>query len=375
MLFRRIFPVTLPAVLVVGCDDKPQRIPPKDPAATVLPIAETAPMPDGDDAADDSAIWVNTSDPARSLIIGTNKRRGLFVYDLAGKELSKREDGRMNNVDLRQNVVVGSFSGDLVAATNRDKKTIDVYGFDGAAAALAPLLSIPTGFNDPYGLCLYRSAKSGDLYVIANNADDGVVGQWRIVSHGSALDAEQLRNFGVGSQAEGCAADDENGVLFVAEEDVGLYAYWAEPDAAKEHNNARLIVDTVNKGHLTADAEGITILKTPDGGGYVIVSSQGSNSYNVYDRAPPFAFRGAFQIGPTSEENGIDVVGANLGGPFSEGLFVAQDGYNYPGTAESRRANQNFKLVPWAQIRAALKLPEAGPAPEAASAPEAAPPT
>lgn len=367
MVVRNVLLVILTAAVVAGCDERPQRVPPKDPAVTVVAAVETAVMPDADDAADDPAIWVHPANPEQSLVIGTNKRRGLVVYRLDGSEASKRDDGRMNNVDLRQNVTIGDFAGDLVAATNRDKKSIDVYGLDGSAAALNPLLSIPTGFNDPYGLCLYRSANTGDLYVFANNSDDGMVGQWRLTASGKTLDAEQVRNFSVGSQAEGCAADDENGALFIAEEDVGLYAYWAEPDKAAEHNNARIVIDsTTGTGHLTADAEGIAIIKSADGGGYVIVSSQGSNSYNVYDRASPHTFRGAFQIGPTAEQSGIDgveetdgidVTSASLGGAFTEGLFVAQDGFNYDGTQESRRVHQNFKLVSWSQIRAALKLP------------------
>jgi 3-phytase len=356
------------AALLAGCEERPERVPPKGAVVTVVPTAETAVMPDADDAADDPAIWVHPSDPEQSLIIGTNKQRGLVIYRLDGSEASKRDDGRMNNVDLRQNVTVGQFTGDLVAATNRDKKSIDVYSLDGASATLTPVLSIPTGFADPYGLCLYRSAKTGELYVIANNSGDGMVGQWRVTADTLAFEAEQVRNFSVGSQAEGCAADDENGVLFIAEEDVGLYAYWAEPDEAAKNKNARLVIDsTTGTGHLTADAEGVAIIKTADGGGYVIVSSQGSNSYNLYDRIAPHAFRGAFQIGPTSEQegidgveetDGIDVTAAPLGGAYAEGLFVAQDGFNYNGAQEGRRANQNFKLVPWQKIREALALPE-----------------
>jgi len=111
----------------------------------------------------------------------------------------------------------------------------------------------------------------------------------------------------------------------------------------------------------------VAIIRTADGGGYVIVSSQGSNSYNVYDRIGPHAFRGAFQIGPTSEQvgidgveetDGIDVTATPLGSAYAEGLFVAQDGFNYNGAQEDRRANQNFKLVPWQRIREALALPE-----------------
>lgn len=372
------------AALLTGCEERPQRVPPKDPAATVAAFAETAKMADSDDAADDPAIWVNAADPARSLVIGTNKQRGLVVYSLAGQEIAKRDDGRINNVDLRQGVTLGEFVGDVVAATNRDKKTIEVYGFDGAAAVLSPLLSIPTGFTDPYGLCLYRSARTGDLYIFANNSGDGVVGQWRLVANGTTLEAEQVRNFSVGSQAEGCAVDDENGALFIAEEDIGLYAYWAEPDAAAANKNARIVIDsTTGTGHLTADAEGVAIVKMPDGKGYLIVSSQGSNSYNVYDRLAPHAFRGAFQIGPTAAEggidgveetDGIDVTAASLGDDFPEGLFVAQDGFNYDGIEERGRTHQNFKLVPWGQIRAAMKLPEPVTEAAAGGAPAAAKP-
>ena len=354
------------ASLLTACEERPARVPSKDPAVTVSAVVETAKMPDADDAADDPAIWVNSASAEKSLIVGTNKKRGLVVYRLDGSEVFRRDDGRMNNVDLRQDVTIGEFRGDLVGATNRDKKSIDLYKLEGETGVLTPLLSVPTGFNDPYGFCLYRNLESGEVYAFANNSDDGMVGQWLITADGTTLDAAQVRNFGVGSQAEGCAADDESGTLYVAEEDVGLYAYAANPAVAAAQNNERIVIDTVAGGHLTADAEGVTILRQANGGGYLIVSSQGSNSYNVYDRAAPHAFRGAFQIGPTQEQlgidgveetDGIDVTGASLGGAFAEGLFVAQDGFNYDGTQEGKRAHQNFKLVPWQAIREGLKLP------------------
>ena len=58
-----------------------------------------------------------------------------------------------------------------------------------------------------------------------------------------------MREIAVGSQAEGCAADDELGHLYVAEEDVGLWKYGAEPDAGE----TRTAVDSVEKGNLTAE--------------------------------------------------------------------------------------------------------------------------
>ena len=51
--------------------------------------------------ADDPAIWVNPSDPAASLVLGTDKYNGLHVFDLKGAEVAFFNDGSVNNVDLR----------------------------------------------------------------------------------------------------------------------------------------------------------------------------------------------------------------------------------------------------------------------------------
>jgi 3-phytase len=367
------------SILLAGCaeEDKTKRPPPKDPAAAVTATVETVAMKNEGDAADDPAIWIDAADPSRSVIIGTNKKAGLAIYSLDGAELSFRADGRMNNVDIRQNVMLGGQSFDVVVASNRTTRTLDVYKFDGATRTLAPLMQVATELPDPYGICLYHSAKTGVLHAFMNDSN-GTLGQWMISStDGVKVKADFLRSFMVGqkdSQAEGCAADDRRGLLFVAEEDVGLYAYDAE-----ELSKARVVIDTVANGHLTADAEGVAVLYEGDVGGYIIASSQGSNSYNVYDRAPPFAFRGAFQIKDGTAANGtpidgvedtdgLDVTSASLGPAFPGGVFVTQDGVNFAG-ADKKKAQQNFKLVPWPVIREALTLP----APMAEAAPPEAP--
>jgi len=91
-----------------------------------------------------------------------------------------------------------------------------------------------------------------------------------------------------------------------------------------------------------------------------VVSSQGSDSYVVLNADAPHAVIGDFRIGvnaaagidAVSETDGLDVVSANLGGAFSEGLLVVQDGHKrWPTT------RQNFKLVPWKAVREALGQP------------------
>ena len=74
--------------------------------ATVMAKAETTPVGTADDAADDPAIWRHPTDPAKSLIIGTDKRAGIHVYDMTGKAIGFTASPRLNNVDLRSNVKV-----------------------------------------------------------------------------------------------------------------------------------------------------------------------------------------------------------------------------------------------------------------------------
>lgn len=338
---------------------------PRDPRATaaatfhtVEPSVETEPVEDFGDAADDPAIWVHPTDPAKSLVIGSQKKRGIEVYDLAGKRLQVLPVGRTNNVDLRQGVLLGGKRRDIVAGSNRDERTLTLYEVDAATRRLADVAAapIPTGMRDPYGLCMYHSAKSGKLYVFINNPDAGEFRQWEIESSGAKLGARLVREFTVGTQAEGCAADDETGALYIAEEDVGLWRYSAEPDGGATR---RQIDSTTGTGRLKADVEGVGIFRGAKGAGYLVVSNQGADNYAVYRREGDNAFVGFFSvvandelgIDGASETDGLDVTSTPLGGAFPRGLLVVQDGRNI--TPVER---QNFKLVPWERVAAALGL-------------------
>ena len=58
------------------------------PSIVVKARGQTEPVAETGDAADDPAIWVHPGDPARSLILGTDKKDGLNVYDLDGRLLN-----------------------------------------------------------------------------------------------------------------------------------------------------------------------------------------------------------------------------------------------------------------------------------------------
>lgn len=325
--------------------------------AIVSPSVQTVPVTTFGDAADDPAIWVHPDDPAMSIIIGTQKKRGINVYDMSGKLLQSREDGRINNVDIRYGFMLGGEAVDIVTASNRTHQSIAIWKVDPVTRTLIEIADgvIPTEMGDPYGLCMYVSAKTGEYFVFVNDTD-GLVKQWQLVDAGNGKAGVNLvREFSVGSQTEGCVADDETGNLYVGEENVALWKYSAEPDGG----DARTMVDSIETGNLTADVEGVAIYYGANGTGYLIASNQGADNYAIYERQGDNKFLGHFHIvadeatgiDGASETDGLDVTSANLGPAFPHGALIVQDGRNI-----SPVERQNFKIVPWERIAAAMEL-------------------
>lgn len=316
-----------------------------DQTILVQPTVETQP-PSGD--ADDPAIWIHPVDPSLSLIVGTSKSTGLGVYDLAGNERQIVDhNSGMNNVDLRYNFPLGGKLVDLVTTGNRTTNSIGIYRVDVRTRKIVNVAArlIKPGIST-YGSCMYRSHFTGKFHYFVNSKS-GEVEQWELFDDGSGkVDAIMVRGFDVGSQTEGCVADDEYAYLYIGEEDVGIWKYGAQPS----DGTARSQVDTTAPGgHVAADVEGLTLYYTIDGTGYLIASSQGSNEYVVYERKGTNAYVMTFKIGAANGvdrvtgTDGIDVSNVPLGPAFPKGLFVAQDDSNDVGS-------NNFKLVPWEAI-------------------------
>ena len=63
------------------------------------------------------------------------------------------------------------------------------------------------------------------------NARDGQIAQMALTdTDGDGLvDGAIVRKWDVGSEVEGCVADDELGDLYISEEDVAIWKYGAEP--------------------------------------------------------------------------------------------------------------------------------------------------
>lgn len=317
----------------------------------VTAIGQTEAVGSAKDAADDPAIWRNPADPAASLIVATDKQAGVLVYDLKGAKRGFVQAGRVNNVDLRDGVVIAGKRGVLVVASDRNDKTasaLALFQLDGASAAIKALAVLPAGAGEGYGMCLYRRAADGQIFAFLVDKG-GLVRQFALEVAGAAPKATLVRSFKLATQSEGCVADDRTGQLYIAEEDVGLWTISAEPDGGETPT----VFAKADGVHLFADAEGVALAPEGTAGGWLVVSSQGDSAYALY-RLADGVFAGRFRIAPgvvgaTSETDGIEIALGAFGPDFPGGLMVAQDGDNAP-------AAQNFKLISWRAVRQALKL-------------------
>lgn len=324
------------------------------PTARVLALRETDAVASAEDAADDPAIWRNAARPARSLIVATDKKAGLNVYGIDGRLRGTTPAGRVNNVDLRDGVMIAGRRGVLVAASDRNDNAhgkLALFRLDTDAGALAPLGVLPVADGEAYGFCLWRRAADRALFAFVVMKDGRIV-QSRLDLSGPQPAASVVRTVKLQTQSEGCVADDRTGRLYVAEEDVGLWRLDADPASTRPP----VPFARVDHRRLFDDTEGVAIAPRGRTGGHVVVSSQGDSAYAVY-RLPDGRYLGRYRIvdngrgvDGTQETDGIEIALGDFGPGLRGGVMIAQDGDNAPQA-------QNFKLVSWSRILRALRLP------------------
>lgn len=357
-ILRYIFVTTTSAFLMLsGCTTVEkeipiaQRIANANPAVTVTARGETEPVGTNNaDAADDPAIWRNPADPAASLIVGTDKKAGLYVYGLDGRKRDFLDAGRINNVDLKADVTINGTPGILVVASDRNdlaNAKLALFRLDPASAKLTALGTLAGGAGEAYGVCLGRDASGISAFIVLK---DGTINQVALDTSGPTPQGRIVRTMKLGTQSEGCAVDDRTHRLYVAEEDVGLWRF----DASAGGSTTPARIAAADGKEIVADAEGVAIAPIGATGGYVIVSSQGDNAYSLYTLADD-RYVGRFRIidgaiGGSEETDGIELMLGDFGPTYPGGLFIAQDGHN--GVKA-----QNFKLVAWEDIAKALGLP------------------
>ncbi len=313
---------------------------------------ETAPVFHSGDAMDDPAIWVHPTDPSRSLLMGNDKGGGFETYDLDGSLVQRLSFSTQfwGNVDVRQGVTIGGQTRDIVGVIQRGAR---FYNVNPTTRLLSSTTegAAPIGVNGE-GFCLYESPTTHKVYGISITIG-GTVNQFELLDADAdgLLESNTVRTFSVGSEAEGCVADDDTGALYISEENEALWRYSAEPDDGTTREAVDILAGA--GGHLVNDIEGVTIVDQGEGTGYIIVSVQNAPDPNasylsVYRREAGNDFVNTFRVanGVDSDDcdrtDGITATTADLGTAFPHGMFVCQDNNNDPpGTI----GNQNLKMV------------------------------
>lgn len=287
---------------------------------------------------DDPAIWINPADASKSLVIGTDKSAtgGLYVFDLQGKiqnNLVVKGLQRPNNVDIAYHLNLNGKPVDIAVTTERFTHKLRIFSLpdmkpvDGGGI---PVFEGETGteFRDLMGISLY-TARSGKIYAIVGRktgpTDGTYLWQYLLLDNGSGqVKAELVRKFGNYSgkkEIEAIAVDNELGYIYYSDEQHGVRQYYADPE--KGNQELSLFGTTGFKD----DHEGISIYKTSADKGYILVSDQGANSFQIFSRESKT--KGGFDHQllkivkvAAGHSDGSDVVNVPLNETFKHGLFV-----------------------------------------------------
>jgi 3-phytase len=325
------------------------------PEVRVPATIETAPM-DGD--ADDPAIWVHPTDPSRSLVLGTDKTKGLYVFGMDGAQVAFFEDGEVNNVDLREFELAGERVW-LASTAERGEENLIFYVIseDGTVSRAAPFAfpgapeDLEDEVDDIYGSAMMRDPATGRVWALVNYKSGHIV-QWEVRDAGGQLELDFARVLKVDTQPEGMVVDDVTGHLYVGEEDAGIWRFPAAPDGG----DVAVKIDVIPSDCLPRDdVEGLAI---HDGGAarYLVASAQGVHRAAIYaldGEAVPVCVGvvgiDAGLVDGVTETDGLDVTSLPLGPEFPEGMLVMMDDQN-------ESFSTNFKYVSWQSIREALDL-------------------
>jgi len=296
---------------------------------------------------DDPAIWINHQSPSESLILGTDKDSsgGIFVFNLDGKILpdkSIRDIERPNNIDVEYGFNLNGDTIDLAVFTERYRQALRIYSapemqpIDGGGITVFEGVDTAMEANAPMGIALYKNTESDSIYAIVSRkyGPQDSTYLWQYVLEPAVdrtVTARLVRKFGAFSakaEIEAIAVDDELGYVYYADETAGIRKYYADP--AKGNKELAFF----GQNDFTEDQEGISLLDKGEGKGYIIVSDQQANAFNIYPREGkeenPHRHEKIKALHlSTIESDGNEVSGFAFGDKFPEGIFVAMSEGGY----------------------------------------------
>ncbi|PIQ47182.1 MAG: 3-phytase [Cytophagales bacterium CG12_big_fil_rev_8_21_14_0_65_40_12] len=322
------------AVLAVGCGGAKEKTVVAEAIKPVI-VTETT-LHD----TDDPAIWINPSDPSKSMIIGTDKDvdGALYAFDLEGKiipEKTVKGLKRPNNVDIAYGLVVAGDTLDIAVTGERFTHNMRIFSLpdmkpiDGGGI---PVFEGETGveFRDLMGVALYKRPSDGAIFAIMGRKTGPMDGSylWQYLLEGTedgTVQATLVRKFGLFSgikEIEAIAVDHELGYVYYSDETVGVRKYYADPDKGNEE------LALFGTTGFTRDNEGISIFDNGEGKGFILVSDQQANQFQVFQREGTSENPHQHNLlkvikVSTNESDGSEISNVAFNATFKNGIFVA----------------------------------------------------
>ncbi len=307
---------------------------------------------------DDPAIWIDTTDASKSLIVGTDKgdtTGGLYVFDLQGHSDSSRMRvpmKRTNNVDIVTGVMLGGVPIDIAVTTERGTMSLRVLRLPDMTPIDGGGVKVFDGDSSraPMGIALYKRPTDGAVFAIVGGKSgpaEGYLWQYRLVDAGNGtVRGDKVRAFGAYSgkkEVESIAVDQQLGYVYYSDETVGIRKYWADPDHANAAQELALFATT----GFVQDHEGLAVYPTSDSTGYLLASDQQGRRLQVFRREGSAGAPHTHPIIATitvsaQETDGLDVTAHALGPKFPEGVLVMMS------------TDKTFHIYDWRQVKQRL---------------------
>ena len=235
---------------------------------------------------------------------------------------------RPNNVDVEYGFNFQGKKIDIAVTTERQQNKIRIYEVPSMEEIGAISVFEGETDRDPMGISIYKNPQTEEIFAIVGRKF-GPAGtylwQYKLSENNGKVTGEVVRKFGNFSgkkEIESIAVDDELGFIYYSDEGFGVRKYYADP--AK--GNQELVL--FGQKDFKEDVEGISIYDTGNGKGYILISNQQADTFNVYRREGDNGnanqhYRIAEIPVSTKESDGSEVVNVNLGPKFPNGVFVA----------------------------------------------------
>ncbi len=285
-------------------------------------------------AAADTGLWPVGD---RAVVLVAEGEGGLSTYSIEGQRLQNHGQVQAGMVDVLRD---GQSAPAAAFVYDGATSTLSPWRLLGANGEMEALEAEPIQVADELtGLCSYRSRLSG-AWFLYGTTDEGLLHHWEVWSADGHWRNRLLRTIPAGKGAGFCAVDPGAGMLYLGDEELGIWRFGAEPEA----DTTRELVDLVApRGALGEEIKGMAVYAAGDDLAYLLAADAGEGYVSVY-ALPDGEYAGAFTVDGLSEAEGMAALSTPEGGWLAVADEDASDGAT------------EISLLPWTSVAASLDL-------------------